>query len=116
MREMSLAVTPGPLVGPVLRRVVGILAARADMPLDRVDEVILLAEALAQAASRHVAEERLGVTVRDGEGSLQLEFGPLQPGISGEAISSGTNGSSRAEIRSGSDGDYVVLTVDAGGS
>jgi serine/threonine-protein kinase RsbW len=113
---MTLAVAPGPLVGPVMRRVVGILAARADMPMDRVDDVILMAEAIAQAASRHVVEDRLAVTMRDGDGSLTLEFGPLDPATSGETLeSAGTNGgSSRAEIRSGEGGDYVVLTVDAG--
>jgi hypothetical protein len=110
---MSLAVTPGPLVGPVLRRVVGILAARADMPVNRVDEVILLAETLARAAAPHVADERLGVTLEDRDGSLRLEFGPLQPGTSREALTSArANGSGRTEIRSGADGDYLVLTVE----
>jgi serine/threonine-protein kinase RsbW len=117
-RDMSLAVAPGPLVGPVMRRVVGILAARADMPVDRLDEVILMAEALAQAAARHVATDRLGVTMQDGGGSLRFEFGPLEPGTSGEALSSaGANGgSNRAEIRSGADGDYLVFTVAAAGA
>src|SRR4051794_4523272 len=106
---MTLTVAPGPLVGPVMRRVVGILAARADMPMDRVDEVILMAEAIAQAAARHVAEDRLGVTVRDGDGSLTLEFGPLDPATSDEMMESarGNGGSNRAEIRSGEIGDYV---------
>ena len=112
---MTLAVAPGPLVGPVMRRVVGILAARADMPMDRVDEVILMAEAIAQAASRHVVQDRLGVTMRDGDGSLTLEFGPLDPATSGETLESARNGgSNRAEVRRGEGGDYVVLTVDTG--
>ena len=110
---ISLAVAPGPLVGPVLRRVVGILAARADMPVDRVDEVILVAEALAQAAARHVTADRLGVAMYDGDGTLRLEFGPLERGTSGEALGTApTNGGGNvAEVRSGDDGDYLVLTV-----
>jgi serine/threonine-protein kinase RsbW len=113
--QISLAIAPGPLVGPVLRRVVGILAARADMPVDRVDEVILVAEALAQAAARHVTADRLGVAMFDGDGTLRLEFGPLEPGTSGEALTAPTNGSGKiAEIRSDDDGDYLVLTVAAG--
>jgi serine/threonine-protein kinase RsbW len=116
--SLTLAIAPGPLVGPVLRRVVGILAARADMPVDRVDEVILLAEALAQAAARHVADDRLGVAVHDGGGSLRFEFGPLEPGTSDDALRSAgpDGGSGRAEVQSGDGGDYVVLTVAAGGA
>lgn len=112
---MTLAVAPGPLVGPVMRRVVGILAARAEMPVDRVDEVILMAEAIAQAASRHVVQDRLEVTMRDDDGSLTLEFGPLDPATSGETLESARNGgSNRAEVRRGEGGDYVVLTVETG--
>jgi hypothetical protein len=83
------------------------------MPVDRVDEAILMAEALAQAASRHVVQDRLGMTMRDGDGSLTLEFGPLDPATSGETLESGraNGGSNRAEIRGGEGGDYVVLTV-----
>ena len=39
--ETRLSVASGPLVGPVLRRVVGMLAARADLPLDRLDDAVL---------------------------------------------------------------------------
>ena len=113
-RDMTLEVKPGPIVGPVLRRVVGLLAARADMPVNRVDEVILLAESLAQAAARHVADERLAVNLRDGDGSLHLEFGPLEPGTTAEALGGAAqpNGD-RAEVRRGDGGDYLVLTVGA---
>jgi serine/threonine-protein kinase RsbW len=94
---------------------VGILAARADMPVDRVDEVIVIAEALAQAAARHSASERLRVTMDDGDGALELEFGPLAPGASREALeaAAANGGPGRAEIRKGEGGDYLVLTVDA---
>ena len=68
------------------------------MPVDRVDEVILMAEAIAQAASRHLVQDRLEVTMRDGDGSLTLEFGPLDPATSGETLESARNGgSNRAE-------------------
>src|SRR5882757_7911843 len=46
----EIAVTPGPLVGPVLRRVVGMLAARADLPLDKLDDAVLVADIVAQRA------------------------------------------------------------------
>ena len=40
----SVSIAAGPLVGPVLRRVVGMLAARADLPLDRLDDAVLVAD------------------------------------------------------------------------
>jgi len=114
--DMTLAVAPGPLVGPVLRRVVGILAARADMAVDRIDEVILLAEALGQAAARHTADDRLGVVVHDDDGFFRMEFGPLEPGTSDAAVRSASDGAGSAEVRSDDGGDYVVLTVADGGA
>ena len=86
--------------------------------MDRVDEVILMAAALGQAAARHVAAERLGVGMHDVDGTLRFEFGPLEPGSSGQALDSapaGANGN-RAEVRSDAGGDYVVLTVAEAGA
>ena len=39
-----VSIAAGPLVGPVLRRVVGMFAARADLPLDRLDDAVLVAD------------------------------------------------------------------------
>ena len=112
-RVMTIELRPGPFVGPVLRRVVGLLAARADMPVDRVDEVILLAETMAQTAARHVAGERLGVRLGDADGTLRVEFGPLEPGVAANGLSGGElpADDDRAEVRSGEGGEYLVLTV-----
>ena len=40
----TVSIASGPLVGPILRRVVGMLAARADLPLDRLDDAVLVAD------------------------------------------------------------------------
>jgi len=39
-----MTVAEGPLVGPVLARLVGIHAARAELPLDRLNDAVLVAE------------------------------------------------------------------------
>ena len=52
----DIAVTSGPLVGPVLRRVVGMLAARANLPLDKLDEAVLVADVVAQRAGPYAPE------------------------------------------------------------
>ena len=54
--------------------------------------------------------------MRDGDGSLRLEFGPLEPGTPTEALDPSTGGTAtadRAEVRRGEGGDYLVLTVAA---
>ena len=81
----SVSIVAGPLVGPVLRRVVGMLAARADLPLDRLDDAVLVADLIAARAPAHVREGRVDVTLEPGARSLSLRVGPLRPG-GGEAL------------------------------
>ena len=77
--ETHLAVAAGPLVGPVLRRVVGMLAARADLPLDRLDDAVLVADVIASRASSWSAD-LVHVMLQPGERTLWLRVGPLQRG------------------------------------
>jgi hypothetical protein len=74
-----LSVTPGPLVGPVLRRVVGMLAARADLPLDRLDDAVLIADVIAEKAGPYSAEA-IQVEFEPGERQLWMRVGPLREG------------------------------------
>lgn len=75
----DIAVTPGPLVGPVLRRVVGMLAARADLPLDKLDEAVLVADVVAQRAGPY-ATDTVRLRLAAGDRSLWMRVGPLAPG------------------------------------
>jgi hypothetical protein len=83
--QTTVSIVAGPLVGPVLRRVVGMLAARADLPLDRLDDAVLVADLIAARAPAHVAGERVDVALEPGERSLSLRVGPLRQG-GGEAL------------------------------
>ena len=76
----SVSIAAGPLVGPVLRRVVGMLAARADLPLDRLDDAVLVADLIAARAPAHVAGRRVDVALEPGARSLSLRVGPLRAG------------------------------------
>jgi hypothetical protein len=80
-----VSIASGPLVGPVLRRVVGMLAARADLPLDRLDDAVLVADLIAARAPAHVAAETVDVSLQPGQRTLSLRVGPLRPG-GGEAL------------------------------
>lgn len=77
--DTELSVASGPLVGPVLRRVVGMLAARADLPLDRLDDAVLVADVIASRASAY-APEAVHVQLAPGDRTLWLRVGPLRPG------------------------------------
>ena len=75
-----VSIAAGPLVAPVLRRVVGMLAARADLPLDRLDDAVLVADIVAARAPAHVAAETVDVTLASATRSLDLCVGPLVAG------------------------------------
>ena len=81
----TVSIVAGPLVGPVLRRVVGMLAARADLPLDRLDDAVLVADLIAARAPAHVAGSRVDVALEPGPRSLSLRVGPLRQG-GGQAL------------------------------
>ena len=78
--ETLVAVAAGPLVGPVLRRVVGMLAARADLPLDRLDDAVLVADVIAARAPAHARDDEVRVALLSGDRTLDLRLGPMRPG------------------------------------
>ena len=75
-----VSIAAGPLVGPVLRRVVGMFAARADLPLDRLDDAVLVADVVAARAPAHVANATVQVVLASSPRSLDLRVGPLRAG------------------------------------
>lgn len=75
--EACVTIANGPLVGPVLGRVVGMLAARADFPIDRLDDALLVADAVAAKAGSFAANGRINVRVVAQIGSVELHVGPL---------------------------------------
>jgi serine/threonine-protein kinase RsbW len=75
-----VSIAAGPMVGPVLRRVVGMFAARADLPLDRLDDAVLVADVVAARAPAHVAADTVDVTLASSTRSLDFRVGPLRSG------------------------------------
>ena len=86
--EASIRVASGPLGGPVLGRVVGMLTARADCPIDRLDDALLVADAIAATAGSFSEDGRIGVHVITRAGLLELHVGPLRPGGADELVAS----------------------------
>jgi serine/threonine-protein kinase RsbW len=76
----EMLIQPGPLVAPVTSRVTAILAARADFPLDRLADAVLVSDAIAAHASEYISGRDVGVEISDEDGSLNFRIGPLDHG------------------------------------
>ncbi len=72
-----LRVAVGPLAGPTICRVVSILASRAQCPLDRLDDALLVCDAIIDHAPAHVLDGHIGLEVSVLGASLELCLGPL---------------------------------------
>lgn len=80
-RENRVAVTVrSDLAGGVLPAVVAMLAARAECPLDRLDEALLLTDAVAAHAPGRSIDGSIRVDLDVDEDGLQLAIDGLQPG------------------------------------
>jgi hypothetical protein len=86
--EARVGLASGPLVAPVLGRVVGMLTARADCPIDRLDDSLLVADAISAKAGSFAEDGRVNVRVVARAGSVELEVGPLRPGGAEELVAS----------------------------
>jgi serine/threonine-protein kinase RsbW len=78
--ELEMAITPGELVKPVLARVIGALAARAEFSVDRLADTMLLGDAVSSSEGEHFADGRVGISIKDGDGTLDVRVGPLVEG------------------------------------
>jgi hypothetical protein len=83
-----VGVTSGPLGAPVLGRVIGMLAARADCPIDRLDDALLVADAVAAKAGSFSEDGRIRAQVVARLGSVELQVGPLRAGGAADLIAS----------------------------
>jgi serine/threonine-protein kinase RsbW len=77
---VMLRVTAGPLAGPVLGRVVSLLAARVDFSIDRLSDAQIVSDALAAHSAEVAFDGHVVVQVSEQERELDLRVGPLRPG------------------------------------
>ncbi|MCW2997076.1 MAG: hypothetical protein JWN65_625 [Solirubrobacterales bacterium] len=112
-----LTVTDGPLIGPVLARVIGIHASRAELPVDRLGDALLIADAVASRAPALTEDGRVPVSVQSEPGRLEIRIGPLRPGtgrrlLDGAAIPAGRVVERLADdvrVRSGAAGGETLV-------
>lgn len=76
----ELAVAPGDAGRPVLARVIGALASRAEFSLDRLADTVLLGDAVSSRGPDDFAEGVIAISIKDGDGTLDISVGPLVEG------------------------------------
>lgn len=72
------------LLGPVLARMVGALAARRDLSVDRVSDAVLVTDAIAAAAPSRFTDGRVRLGLDDRHGGIELRVGPMKAGAAKE--------------------------------
>ncbi|MEA2157599.1 MAG: hypothetical protein QOE11_3739 [Solirubrobacteraceae bacterium] len=121
--EAKVTVADGPLAGPVLGRVVGMLTARADCPIDRLDDALLVADAIAAKAGSFSDDGRVHVRVAVELGCVELLVGPLRVDGADELVASAAlpgignvleRVADELETQADSDGDGEFLRIRLG--
>ena len=74
---VSLRIKSGPLVAPTLCRVVSMVLVRADCPLDRLDDAMLICDAIAANAPGRLRDGQLLCTISTDGGGAHLRVGGL---------------------------------------
>jgi anti-sigma regulatory factor (Ser/Thr protein kinase) len=80
----ELTVARAELLEPVLARVVGALAARRDLSIERVSDAVLITDAIADAAPERFADGCVRLGLGESEKGLELRLGPMEVGAAGE--------------------------------
>jgi anti-sigma regulatory factor (Ser/Thr protein kinase) len=119
--EAELQIEGPRVVAPVLERVIGALAARHPIGIDRLSDVLLLADAVSDEAPRAFADGPYRFAVGDGDGGIDIRVGPLPEGAS-ERLRSGLSlpevGGSletladQVSVEEGDAGEYLVVRFD----
>lgn len=76
----ELVIDRSELLAPVLARVVGALAARRDLSVDRVSDAVLVTDAIAVSAPTRFADGRVRLDLDEREGGIDLRLGPMEVG------------------------------------
>lgn len=80
----ELAVGRADLLEPVLARLVGALAARRDLSVDRVSDAVLITDAIANMAPGRFADGCVRLALDESEAGLELKLGPMDKGAAAE--------------------------------
>lgn len=80
----ELTVARAELLEPVLARLVGALAARRDLSIERVSDAVLVTDAIADAAPGRFADGCVRLGLDESDHGLELRLGPMEDGAAEE--------------------------------
>ena len=112
--EATMLVRNDGLLGPVLTRVIGMLAARAQAPIDRLDDALLVADAVAAHSPEYSTDGTVTIRLAAEEGMIEFTVSGLcaegARGLLGESDLPGVGNvleqvADTVEVRDGSTGD-----------
>lgn len=114
----EVAVARAELLEPVLARLVGALAARRELSVERVSDAVLVTDAIAGAAPGRFADGCVRLGLGESDHRLELRLGPMEKGaateIRRELEVPELGGSLEAlvdeiAVEEASDGDYLIV-------
>jgi serine/threonine-protein kinase RsbW len=76
----AMSMPAGELVAPVLGRIISIFAVRADFSVDRLSDVVLLADAISAQDPDHFPDGTARVEVDEEGGAVAIRVGPMVDG------------------------------------
>jgi hypothetical protein len=74
---VTLRVANGPLAAPVLGRVISMALARTNCPMDRLDDAMILCDALSAHAPAHASDGHIDFTMATDERGIELRVSEL---------------------------------------
>jgi serine/threonine-protein kinase RsbW len=116
----TVSIAAGPLAAPVLGRVVAMLAARANLPIDRLNDAVLLSDTIAATVGPSLSDGRMRVEIGTSGARLALRVGPLvEDGAGRMRRASQIPGAGdvlerladEVSVERDDDGEYLVLAV-----
>ncbi len=116
----ALRVGPPELVGPILSRALGALAARREISVDRLSDAMLLSDAISARAPEGFSDGHVSLSLADRPEGVQLRVGPMKSGAAEqlrESLDLPEVGGSLAtladelRIERGDEGEFLVVGI-----
>jgi anti-sigma regulatory factor (Ser/Thr protein kinase) len=117
----EVKVGPPEVVGPVLSRVLGALAARHEITVDRLADTMLLSDAISAAAPQGFSDGHVELSIAEREQGVELRVGPmneggaerLRQGLDVPAVGSLEALTDDLRVEQGAEGEFLVFAIDA---
>jgi len=120
----AVTVSSPELMTPVLGRMVGALAARRDVTIDRLSDAMLLSDAISAGAPDGFIDGRVRVSLIEQDRGVAIRLGPMSHGAAEKVRSGfevpGTGGGSlerlaeEVEVEEGPGGEYLEVRIGNG--